>query len=42
VLDWPLGFDVDVVLVCFDGSLIFVVLLFCPSGFSVVVVLELF
>jgi hypothetical protein len=29
------------VLVCFDGSLVFVVLLFCPSGFSVVVVLEL-
>jgi hypothetical protein len=28
------------VLVCFDGSLVFVVLLFCPSGFSVVVVLE--
>jgi hypothetical protein len=29
------------VFVCFDGSLEYVVLLFCPSGFSVVVVVEL-
>ena len=27
-------------LVCLDGSLVFVVVLFCPPGFSVVVVLE--
>jgi hypothetical protein len=40
VLDFPLGSDAVVVLVCFDGSLEFVVLLFWPSGFSVVVVLE--
>jgi hypothetical protein len=40
VLACPFGFDAEVVLVCFDGSLVFVVLLFCPSGFSVVVVLE--
>jgi hypothetical protein len=40
VLDCPLGFEADVVLVCFDGSLLLVVLLFWPSGFSVVVVLE--
>jgi len=36
-----LGFETVVVLVCFDGSLVFVVLLVCPSGFAVVVVLEL-
>jgi hypothetical protein len=41
VLDCPSGFAADVVLVCFDGSLVFVVLLFWPSGFSVVVVVEL-
>jgi hypothetical protein len=37
VLDCPLGFCVVVVLVCFDGSLECVELLFWPSGFSVVV-----
>ena len=42
VLDCPLGFEVDVVLdVPFAGSLVFVVLLFAPEGFSVVDVLEL-
>jgi hypothetical protein len=40
VLDCPPAFEADVVLVCFDGSLLLVVLLFWPSGFSVVVVLE--
>jgi hypothetical protein len=40
VLDLPLGSDVEVVLVLFDGSVVFVVLLFSPLGFSVVVVLE--
>jgi hypothetical protein len=40
VLDLPLGSDVEVVLVLFDGSLAFVVLLFSPDGFSMVVVLE--
>jgi hypothetical protein len=40
VLDWPFAFEAEVVDVCFEGSLVFVVLLFCPSGFSVVVVLE--
>jgi hypothetical protein len=40
VLDFPLGSDALVVLVCFDGSLEVVVLFFWPSGFSVVVVLE--
>jgi hypothetical protein len=38
VLDLPLGSEADVVLVCFDGSLVCVVLLVCPFGFSVVVV----
>jgi hypothetical protein len=41
VLDFPLGSAVDVVLVCFEGSLVSVALFFCPFGISVVVVLEL-
>jgi hypothetical protein len=41
VLDCPPGLDAVIVLVCFDGSLVFVVLFFSPVGFSVVVVLEL-
>jgi hypothetical protein len=40
VLDFPLGSEAEVVLVCFDGSLAFVVLLVWPPGLSVVVVLE--
>jgi hypothetical protein len=40
VLDCPLGVCVVVVLVCFDGSLDCVELLFWPSGFSVVVVVD--
>jgi hypothetical protein len=40
VLDLPLGSDVEVVLVLFDGSFVFVMLLFWPFGFSVVVVLD--
>jgi len=38
VLDWPPGLCDVVVLVCLDGSDEFVVLLFWPFGFSVVVV----
>jgi hypothetical protein len=42
LLDCPLGFEAAVVLVApLDGSLVFVVLLFSPVGFSVVVVFEL-
>jgi hypothetical protein len=41
VLDCPPGFCVVVVLVCFDGSLDCVELLFWPSGFSVVVVVDI-
>jgi len=40
VLEFPLGSVADVVVVFFDGSLCFVMLLVCPFGFSVVVVLE--
>jgi hypothetical protein len=40
VLDEPLGSEVEVVFVLFDGSLVFVMLLFSPLGFVVVVVLE--
>jgi hypothetical protein len=41
VLDLPLGSVAEVVDVLFDGSFEFVMLLFSPFGFSVVVVLEL-
>jgi hypothetical protein len=41
VLDFPLGSVAEDVLVLFDGSLVFVVLVVGPPGFSVVVVLEL-
>ena len=40
LLDFPLGSVEEVVLVCFDGSLVSVALFFCPFGICVVVVLE--
>jgi hypothetical protein len=40
VLDCPLGVCDVVVFVCFDGSFDCVELLFWPSGFSVVVVVD--
>jgi hypothetical protein len=41
VLDFPLGSVAEVVVVCFEGSLVSVLLFFCPLGDWVIVVLEL-